>query len=65
MNKHLRDCHTICAEAGLTVEGVRMRGKHLVFLCEEGLLSLACTPGDRRWRKNARAEARRLASGRR
>ena len=64
MRKHHRDCRAICEDAGLTVLGIDPRRRHLVVLCDEGPLFMPCTPSDRRWRLNARAQARRLADGR-
>ena len=64
MRKHRRDCLDLCAEAGLTILGIEERGRHWAVLCAEGRLFLPSTPGDRRWRMNARATARRLAAGR-
>ena len=63
MSKHLRECIALCASAGLTVLGVEDRGRHLAVNCVEGRLVMPCTPSDWRWRRNARALARRMARG--
>lgn len=61
MNKHHRDCLRLCADAGLEVLNFEHRGRHLALHTNKGFLSAPCTPGDRRWRMNMRAQARRLA----
>jgi len=61
MRKHRHDCLNLCMDAGLTVLGVDVRGRHLKVRCVEGFLTFPCTPSDRRWRLNMRAQARRLA----
>jgi|LauGreDrversion2_2_1035103.scaffolds.fasta_scaffold285868_2 hypothetical protein len=63
MHKHLRDCRQICTSSGLTVIGLRHRGKHLSVLCAEGEIIMPSTPSDSRWRHNAAAFARRVARG--
>jgi len=63
MHKHRRDCLSLCADAGLTVLGVEPRGRHWAVVCEEGRVFMPCTPSDRRWRRNALAQARRMADG--
>lgn len=63
-SKHQRDCLALCAEVGLTVLGVEQRGRHWAVVCAEGRLFLPLTPSDHRWRRNARAQARRLADAR-
>ena len=60
MNKHRRDCVALCAGAGLTVLGVEQRGRHWAVVCAEGRVIMPSTPSDFRWRRNARAFARRL-----
>ncbi len=64
MSKHRRDCLNLCKDTGLTVLGVEERGRHWAVRCVEGILFCPCTPSDRRWRLNMRAQARRLAQGR-
>jgi hypothetical protein len=61
MRKHIRECLAVCADAGLTVEGVEYRGKHLGFITDHGLLIAAATPSDHRWQLKMRSVARRLA----
>lgn len=61
MNKHMRECRAICVSNGLSVIGLRHRGKRLSVLCEEGELIMPSTPSDYRWRYNAAAHARRIA----
>jgi hypothetical protein len=63
MHKHRRDCRAICEANGLTVLRVEHRSKHLAVVCEEGLVIMPGTPGDRRWRDNAAAQVRRMARG--
>ena len=63
MNKHRRDCLSLCTDTGLTVLSIEDGGRHLKVRCEEGILTFPCTPSDRRWRLNMRAQARRLARG--
>jgi hypothetical protein len=63
MSKHRRDCVALCIDAGLNVLGVDDRGRHLTILCTEGRVVMPYTPGDWRWRRNARAQARRMARG--
>ncbi|NBZ86059.1 hypothetical protein [Stagnihabitans tardus] len=59
-SKHLRDCARLCRAAGLSVLGVEFGGKHVRFRCEEGVMILPSTPSDRRWGRNAAAQARRM-----
>lgn len=61
MHKHMRECRAICAENGLTVIGVRHKGKHLGVMCSQGEIIVPCTPSDRRWRHYTAAQARRMA----
>lgn len=63
MNKHRRDCISICQDAGLTVLGMEPRRRHLAVRCVEGLVVMPTTPSDHRWRSNARSVARRMARG--
>lgn len=60
MHKHIRDCRALCEDVGLTVIGVDTRRRHLVIQCAEGSVVMPSTPGDRRWRLNARGVARRV-----
>ena len=63
MTKHKRECRRICEQAGLDVMGVETRrGGHVAVHTAQGLLFCPGTPGDRRWRWNARAMARRMAN---
>lgn len=61
MRKHVRECIDLCAGAGLSVEGVQFRGKHLGLITDHGLIVAPCTPSDHRWQLNMRAVARRMA----
>ena len=61
MRRHRRECLDLCAEAGLTVLGIEARGRHWAVVCAEGRMFMPCTPSDRRWWRNARAQARRMA----
>lgn len=63
MNKHLRDYCAICAANGLTVLGVRHRGKHPAILCAEGTVTIPGTPSDHRSRHKTASLARRMARG--
>lgn len=63
MNKHMRECRAICEDAGLSVLGIDTRRRHLTIRCVEGAVVMPSTPGDHRWRLNARGVARRLARG--
>jgi hypothetical protein len=60
MNKHIRDCLNCCQEAGLEVIEVEHRGKHISLHTERGQLFAPCTPSDRRWRNNMKAQAKRM-----
>jgi hypothetical protein len=61
MNKHQRDCRSLCEASGLTVLRVEHRAKHLAVVCAEGMVIMPATPSDRRWRQKAAAHARRMA----
>ena len=61
MNKHYRDCVSLCREGGLTVVGSEQRGRHWAVVCAEGRVFFPCTPSDWRWRHNARSVVRRIA----
>lgn len=61
MNKHIRECRSLCANGGLSILRVENRGKHLAVVCEEGRVFMPSTPSDRRWRYNARSYIRKLA----
>jgi hypothetical protein len=61
MTKHLRECTSICSDAGLTVLSIYHAGKHLKIVCREGTIACGCTPSDWRWTRKLRAHARRLA----
>lgn len=63
MHKHLRDCRSICMEAGLTVLSVDTTRRHLRINCVEGNVVFPKTPGDFRWRLNGLRSARRVARG--
>jgi len=61
-NKYKRECRRLCEQAGLDVAYIEHRGGgHLAMHTEKGFLIFPGTPGDRRWRLNMRAHARRLA----
>ena len=60
MNKHIRDCRRVCEEAGLAVERVEHRGRHMAIHTSAGMLTFPCTPSDHRWRRNMLSVARRL-----
>ncbi len=61
MNKHERDCLSICREAGLHPTRIEHRSKHLAVICEEGMRICPSTPSDRRFRHNLASVARRMA----
>jgi len=61
MSKHERDCTRICSAAGLTVLQITY-GRHLKIVCSQGTVVCGNTPSDRRWAKNLRALARRVAN---
>jgi hypothetical protein len=61
MTKHIRDCINICDCVGLDVKDVRHLGRHVGLMTDLGMLVVPCTPSDRRWRANMRAQARRMA----
>lgn len=61
MSKHKRECLRLCEQAGLEVEFVEHRSRHLAIHTVKGFLIFPCTPSDQRWRANMRSEARRLA----
>ena len=63
MRKHLNHCKGICSNAGLNVLRVEHRRKHVGIVCEEGTVIMPSTPGDRRWHRNARSFARKMAGG--
>lgn len=63
MRRHERDCGRICCAAGLTVLQITY-GKHLKIVCRQGTIVCPTTPSDRRWAKNLRAMARRIANQR-
>lgn len=58
--KHHRDCTRICRDAGLSVLGLELGGKHLRVRCQEGVVIMPSSPSDRRWQRKALAFARRL-----
>ena len=62
MGRHRRECLAICRDAGLTVFGID-HGRHDKYQTDRGILVMPCSPSDRRWIKNASAQARRLARG--
>ena len=61
MNKHRRECRSLCEAGGLHVLHVQHLSKHLAVMCAEGMVIMPSTPSDRRWRYNASAFIRRLA----
>jgi len=60
MRKHLKQCVSICQDAGLTVSEIRRGKKHLKVICAEGFVVMPSTPSDRRWQRNALSVARRM-----
>ena len=61
MRKHKRDCWQLCESNGLNVLQISHGGKHLKIICEEGVVTMPCTPGDWRWRHKAKRYIRRLS----
>ena len=63
MMKHKRELRRLCEREGLHVGAIAQRGGHLALHTDKGTLFAPSTPSDRRWHRNMRAEARRLAKG--
>ena len=61
MNKHARECRSLCEKSGLSVLALEQRGKRIAVVCTTGTVILPRTPSDCRWQKNALAQARRIA----
>ena len=61
MHKLMRERRAFISRAGLSLEHVEMRGKHIAFVCSEGTIICGCTPSDRRERQNFRSRVKRLA----
>jgi len=60
MTKLLRERRAYIAQQGLDLQRVEHRGKHVAFVCAEGMILCGCTPSDQRERDNFRAHVRRL-----
>lgn len=61
MNKHTRECRSLCEKSGLLVLALEQRGKRIAVVCTAGTVIVPRSPSDCRWQKNALAQARRIA----
>ena len=61
MNKHARECRSLCESSGLSVVALEQRGKRIAVVCTAGTVIVPRSPSDCRWRKNALGQARRIA----
>jgi hypothetical protein len=61
MNKHARECRSLCEKSGLSVLALEQRGKRIAVVCTAGTVIVPRSPSDCRWQKNALAQARRIA----
>lgn len=62
MNKHARECRSLCERSGLKFLTFEHRGKRIAVVCTAGTLIVPRSTNDCRWQKNAMAQARRIAS---
>lgn len=60
MDKLNRERRAYINSQGLDLRRVEYRGKHIAFVCAEGVIFCGCTPSDRRERSEFRAQVRRL-----
>lgn len=61
MDKHSRNCRSLCEKSGLTILALEQRGKRIALVCTAGTVIVPRSPGDCRWQRNALAQARRVA----
>lgn len=61
MNKHARDCRSLCEKKRAQVFAFEQRGKRTAVVCTAGTLIVPRSTNDYRWQKNAMAQARRIA----
>ena len=60
MNKRIRERKTFIEDMGLDLQRIERRGKHLAFVCGEGIIFAGTTPSDWRESRNFRSHVRRL-----
>ena len=60
MRRLERERRAFIAAQGLDLERVEYRGKHMAFVCAEGLIICGRTPSDRRERANFQSLVRRM-----